>query len=62
MKLRLYSAIAILALLLVFALQNTGRLRVHFLLWSFSTSQALLVLVCGAAGLLLGWFFGSRRR
>jgi len=62
MKYRLYTAIVILVLLVVFALQNSSQLRVRFLFWSFPVSQALLILAVGATGLLLGWLFGTRRR
>jgi uncharacterized integral membrane protein len=62
MKFRLYTAIIILVLLVVFALQNSSQLRVRFLLWSFPVSQALLILAVGATGLLLGWLCGTRRR
>jgi len=52
-KLLLFTAI--LAVLLVFALQNGEPVKVHFLVWTFSLSSALLVLIPLVFGFFLGW-------
>ena len=59
MKPRLYLALAIVVLLAVFALQNFSQLTVHVLVWSFQIPQALLIICCGAVGLLIGWLIGA---
>ena len=56
---RLYAALTIIVLLAVFALQNSSQLTVHLLFWSFQIPQALLILSCGAVGLLIGWLLGA---
>jgi uncharacterized integral membrane protein len=62
MKLRLYTALFVLAVLLVFAGQNFSQLTVRFLVWSFQIPQALLIISCSALGLLVGWLLGIMRR
>jgi uncharacterized integral membrane protein len=62
MKPRVYLALAILALLLIFALQNSDQLTVRFLAWSFQISQALLIIGCTAGGLVTGWLLKVIRR
>ncbi len=52
---RLIIPFSLLILLGTFALQNTQILKVSFLLWSFQISQALLIILCGAIGVILGW-------
>ncbi len=59
MKPRLYLALSIVVLLAVLALQNFSPLTVHLLFWSFQIPQALLILSCGAVGLLIGWLLGA---
>jgi uncharacterized integral membrane protein len=59
MKPRLYLALAIVVLLAIFALQNSSPLTVQLLFWSFQIPQALLILSCGAVGLLIGWLLGA---
>ncbi len=51
---RLLPPLLLLLVLVVFALQNTAVLTVNFLIWSFQLSQALLIVLCGASGLVLG--------
>ncbi len=62
MKPRLIISLVLLVLLGVFALQNTAVLKVSFLFWSFHISQALLILLCGLIGVLLGLLFGLSRK
>ena len=54
---RLILPLILLILLGTFALQNTAVLKVSFLFWSFHISQALLIALCGAVGVALGFFF-----
>ena len=54
---RLIIPFILLILLGTFALQNTQILKVSFLFWSFHISQALLIILCGAIGIILGLLF-----
>ena len=61
---KLYVALGLLVLMLVFVLQNTSVVTLRFLFWERAVSQIVVLLVTGAAaflaGLLLGKF-GSRK-
>lgn len=57
MNWRTLFTLLLLILLGIFALQNTTVLTVSFLFWSFKISQALLIALCGATGLLIGLLF-----
>ena len=54
---RLILSLILLVALGTFALQNTAVLKVSFLFWSFQISQALLIILCGAVGIVLGLLF-----
>lgn len=62
MKVRLYLALSVLALLGIFAAQNFGQLNVRFLVWSMQIPQALLIVSCGAIGLVVGLLLGASGR
>jgi uncharacterized integral membrane protein len=61
---RLIIPFILLVLLGTFALQNIQILKVSFLFWSFNISQALLIIVCGCIGILLGFLIrlSSKRK
>ncbi|OFW18231.1 MAG: hypothetical protein A3H27_05925 [Acidobacteria bacterium RIFCSPLOWO2_02_FULL_59_13] len=62
---KLFVSTILLAALLVFALQNTETVKVHILLWTFSLSSVLLILIPFLLGFLLGWglnTWGRHRR
>ncbi|HLC27043.1 MAG TPA: LapA family protein [bacterium] len=62
---KLFVSTILLAALLVFALQNTETVKVHILLWTFSLSSVLLILIPFLVGFLLGWglnAWGRHRR
>jgi uncharacterized integral membrane protein len=44
--------------LIIFMIQNTEEIRVHFLFWHFSWAVWLIVLVAALLG-ALGWFGGG---
>ena len=44
--------------LMIFMIQNTQEIRVHFLFWHFSWAVWLIVLVAALLG-ALGWFGGG---
>jgi uncharacterized integral membrane protein len=60
------AGIILVILSTVFALQNTGIVRIKFLFWSFSMSRVLLIIgsvVIGTlVGILLGWEIFRRKR
>ncbi|MCG6890248.1 MAG: lipopolysaccharide assembly protein LapA domain-containing protein [Gammaproteobacteria bacterium] len=50
---------------LIFALQNVAAVEIQFLVWSFSTPRALLILILLGIGFIIGMLFYSiafRRR
>lgn len=44
---------------LVFAVQNATVVEVKFLAWSLNVSQALVIFLTGAAGIIAGFFLGT---
>lgn len=62
MSFRTILSLVLVAALAIFALQNTAVLRVGFLFWSFQISQALLIALCGVAGVLVGFFLKLKRK
>jgi len=62
-KLRLILATALLALVLIFALQNVAFVEVQFLFWGLALPRSLLIFVALAVGVIFGWFLrGSMRK
>jgi len=57
---RIWSIIlfVILALVIVFAVQNTQVVDVQFFFWTLSMSRALLLLGTFVIGLFAGWLIG----
>ena len=49
----------LLLLGLIFAVQNSAVVEVRFLFWSLEMSQTLVIFLTGAAGALVGFFFGT---
>jgi uncharacterized integral membrane protein len=62
MKLKIYSALTLLGLVLIFVLQNTEVVSIRFLFWQFALSRALLVFVIFLSGLLAGYLAVSFTR
>lgn len=57
--------IVLIAIGVLFAIQNVADVEVQFLLWSFALPRAILILVVLALGMLIGWILHSvhaRRR
>jgi uncharacterized integral membrane protein len=59
MSFRLISILVIVALALIFVLQNVAAVEVNFLTWTVSMSRALLILITLAIGFVLGWLLHS---
>jgi uncharacterized integral membrane protein len=62
MKPKVVVAIIILALALVFALQNSQMVSVRFLFAEIRSSVAMMVLLVFGFGVLAGWLFGTWKR
>lgn len=63
-KAKLYLAVGLFVLVLVFILQNVDVVSIRFLLWELSLSRALMFFILLAVGVVIGWALGSvyRRR
>jgi uncharacterized integral membrane protein len=44
---------------LIFAIQNVAAVEIQFLVWSFSTPRALLILILLGIGFVIGMLFYS---
>lgn len=61
-KIRLIIALALLALVLIFALQNVAPVEVQFLLWGFALPRSLLIFLVLLVGVMAGWFLRAAMR
>ncbi|HEY4401768.1 MAG TPA: lipopolysaccharide assembly protein LapA domain-containing protein [Acidimicrobiia bacterium] len=55
-------ALVIAALLVIFAFQNTNRVRVSFLFFHWDARVIYLIIVSALLGMLLAYLLGRRRR
>ena len=55
MKIRLTITMTILALMLLFSLQNMEFVTITFLFWQFSSPRAMLFFLVLIAGIISGW-------
>ncbi len=58
-KLKVILGGILLLLGIIFAAQNAAGADVNFLGWSLRMSQALVIFLSSAAGILIGFFFGT---
>jgi uncharacterized integral membrane protein len=49
----------VLLLGIVFAVQNAPVVEVSLMVWSMRMSQALVIFLTGASGMVVGFFFGT---
>lgn len=62
-QLRLVLSFVLLALVLIFAVQNVAVVEVQFLFWSLALPRSLLIFVVLSVGVIVGWFLrGAMRR
>jgi uncharacterized integral membrane protein len=59
---RLIGALVIAAVILIFAFQNTNRVRVSFLFFHWDARVIYLIIVSALLGMLLAYLLGRRRR
>ena len=57
-----YAAYAILAVVLVFTLQNYRAVEIRFLFWSLELSASILIFLVLLAGFLVGYLIRFRSR
>ncbi len=60
----LFSAVLI-ALVLIFAMENAQTVEIRFLAWAVAMPRALMIVVVFGIGLVAGWLlhsFGGRRK
>ncbi len=55
MNWKLLLVLVLLALLVVFIIQNYAVVEIKFLFWSFKISRALIIFVALAIGFISGW-------
>lgn len=62
---KLIIALALLALIVVFSIQNAEELQVQFLFWSLTTRRVFILFGVLMVGIILGWalhaYSNSRR-
>ena len=61
MNLKLFLALAVAALLVLFMVQNYEVVELRFLFWKLEMSRAIMIFGILAAGLALGWLSRSVR-
>ncbi len=61
MRIGVIVGLCLLAVVTVFAFQNTEVVTLRFLFWQFSLSRALLVFVLLILGMAAGWLLRSYR-
>lgn len=62
MTVKEFLLLIIFLVFLIFVVQNTQSLAVKFLIWSFSMSQALWLILALFLGLSLGWVLTIRAK
>ena len=63
-EIKLIFSLAVLALIVIFVIQNSEILNVEFLFWSFQIRRAFLLFIVLATGIAIGWLLHGwpRRR
>ena len=57
MQWKFWLGIAALFLLVIFMAQNYEKVEIKFLLWSFTTSRAIILFLTLITGVVIGWTF-----
>jgi uncharacterized integral membrane protein len=61
-NLKLVVSLVLLAMLVIFSIQNAEVLSINFLFWSLQVRRALLLFLVLAIGIVIGWVLRSLRR
>ena len=59
MRIKLILSLLLLFIVALFAVQNAAVITIKFLLWEFDISQALMIFLTLAIGLVIGLFLPS---
>lgn len=59
MRVKLILSLSLLFIVTLFAVQNAAVVTIKFLLWEFDISQALMIFLTFAIGLVIGLFIPS---
>jgi len=59
MKTKLILTLVAVVFVVMFVLQNTAVVEIHFLLWHLSMSRSLLIVVFVTVGVVIGWLLRS---
>lgn len=59
MNVKIISMIVLIALVIVFVIQNVTVVEITFLFWSLQMSRALLIFFLLAIGIVIGWLLHS---
>ncbi len=62
MKFKIVIALLIAMVLVIFALQNTEIVQIKLWFWEIQTPKALLILLCVAVGVIVGFMVPSPKR
>ena len=62
MSFKFLLSLLLLLVVVVFSVQNAGVVRLRFLSWEFSASQALVVFLSASVGAGIGAVFSARAR
>ena len=54
--------LVLISLLVVFTAQNHQAVDINFLVWSFTTSRAIVIFVSFSAGIVIGWVTAIMKR
>lgn len=60
-KFKHYLALALGALLLLFAVQNMGSVELNFLFWSFQSRRIVVIILAVITGLIIGMIIGAHK-
>ena len=58
-KLKLYLGLAMIALVVIFALQNNDLVELDFLVWSFAMSRIVLIVGSMIVGVIASWLIST---
>jgi uncharacterized integral membrane protein len=56
MTIRLFTALILLALVMIFAVQNAAMVEIRLLFWDVDFPRSLLIFMMLLIGIIIGWF------
>ena len=55
MNIKVYVGVVLVALIVIFTVQNAAVVSINFLFWDLSVSRALMIFFVAIIGFLIGW-------